>query len=181
MIVINNILNLYVIIVSIILTFSLSTIALKNDSKKVIYINASEQLLNLEKNITIFTKDIIIKQGSIDIRANKVIITYSNSKKIILEAYGTPVTFYQLQEYGKPIQGHSDFIRYEMEKERIIMTGNAYLEQLDSNIRGDKITYFIKTKQMEAFSNKGKQVITVLLPYQLKKISIMKNKINKNG
>ncbi|WMY95512.1 MAG: lipopolysaccharide ABC transporter substrate-binding protein LptA [Arsenophonus sp.] len=169
---------------SIILTFSLSAIALKHDSKKVIYINAVKQLLNLEKNITIFTKNIIIKQGSIDIRANKVIITYAdhNTKKIILEAYGTPVTFYQLQEYGKPIQGHSDFIRYEMEKERIIMTGNAYLEQLDSNIRGDKITYLIKTQKMEAFSNTGKRVTTVLLPYQLQeKLSTMKNKINKNG
>ena len=47
------------------------------------------------------------------------------------------------------------------------MTGNAYLEQLDSNITGDKITYVVPTQQMQAFSDKGKQVTTVLLPSQL--------------
>ncbi|WP_348666613.1 lipopolysaccharide transport periplasmic protein LptA [Arsenophonus symbiont of Ornithomya chloropus] len=167
---------------SIILTFSLSAIALKNDSKQAIHINSVRQSLNLEKNITIFTKNITIKQGSIDIRANKVIVTQANNtKKIILEAYGTPVTFYQMQEHGKAIQGHSDSILYEMEKERIILTGNAYLEQSDSNIRGDKITYLIKTQQMEAFSNTGKKVTSILLPAQLqKKNFIIKNKNNIN-
>ncbi|WMY94749.1 MAG: lipopolysaccharide ABC transporter substrate-binding protein LptA [Arsenophonus sp.] len=169
------------ITVGIILAFSLSAVALKNDSKQAIHINAVKQLLNLEENITIFTKNIIIKQGSIDIRANKVIVTQTNNntKKIILEAYGTPVTFYQLQENGKAIQGHSNSIRYEMEKERIILTGNAYLEQLDNSIRGDKITYIIKTQQIEAFSNIGKRVTTILLPSQLQeKFPKMNNKNN---
>lgn len=37
-------------------------------------------------------------------------------QKMVVEAYGTPATFYQLQDDGKPIKGHSDKIRYEMEK-----------------------------------------------------------------
>lgn len=58
-------------------------------------------------------------------------------------------------------------MRYEMGKELVILTGNAQLEQLDSSIKGDKITYLVPTQQMEAFSDKGKRVTTVLLPSQL--------------
>nr|WP_238149302.1 hypothetical protein [Arsenophonus endosymbiont of Aleurodicus floccissimus] len=52
-------------------------------------------------------------------------------------------------------------------KNMVILTGNTYLEQLDSNIKGDKITYLVPTQQMEAFSDKGKRVTTILLPSQL--------------
>ncbi|MVZ10317.1 lipopolysaccharide ABC transporter substrate-binding protein LptA, partial [Enterobacteriaceae bacterium 8376wG6] len=45
--------------------------------------------------------------------------------------------------------------------------GNAYLEQLDSNVKGDRITYLVQQQQMQAFSDKGKRVTTVLVPSQL--------------
>jgi lipopolysaccharide export system protein LptA len=41
-------------------------------------------------------------------------------------------------------------MHYELAKDLVILTGNAYLEQLDSNI-GDKITYLVKEQKMQAF------------------------------
>ncbi len=46
----------------------------------------------------------------------------------------------------------------------VVLTGNAHLDQLDSNIQGDKITYLVKEQKMQAFSNKGGRVTTVLVP-----------------
>lgn len=158
-----------VALTSSIFILSLPAVALKSDSQQPIQIDSVKQSLDLEKNITTFTENVVIKQGSIDVRADKVVVTRPNgdAKKMVVEAYGTPATFYQLQDDGKPIKGHSDKIRYEMEKELVILTGNAYLEQLDSNIKGDKITNLVPTQQMEAFSDKGKRVTTILLPSQL--------------
>jgi lipopolysaccharide export system protein LptA len=48
-----------------------------------------------------------------------------------------------------------------------MQTGDAYLQQVDSNIKGDKITYLVKEQKMQAFSDKGKRVTTVLVPSQL--------------
>ncbi|MFS1537428.1 MAG: lipopolysaccharide ABC transporter substrate-binding protein LptA [Candidatus Phlomobacter fragariae] len=158
-----------VALTSSIFILSLPALALKSDSQQPIQINSIKQSLDLEKNITTFTENVVIKQGSIDVRADKVVVARPNgdAKKMVVEAYGTPATFYQLQDDGKPIKGHSDKIRYEMEKELVILTGNAYLEQLDSNIKGEKITYLVPTQQIEAFSDKGKRVTTILLPSQL--------------
>lgn len=152
-----------------ILALSGSAMALKSDTKQPIKIDSTTQSIDLEKNITIFSTDVIITQGSIDIRANKVVVTRPNgdNSKIIVEAFGNPVTFYQQQDNGKPIKGKGQQMRYEMDKELIILTGNAFLEQLDSSIKGDKITYLVPTQKMEAFSDKGKRVTTVLLPAQI--------------
>ena len=157
------------LIISALLSISIPAMALKDDTQQKIVVNSEKQSLDLEKNITTFTQNVVIKQGSIDIRADKVVVTRpgGDSNKIVIEAFGNPVTFYQLQDDGKPIKGRGDKMTYEMEKEFMTLTGKAYLEQLDSNITGDKITYHVPTQQMEAFSNKGKQVTTVLLPSQL--------------
>ncbi|MDX7990603.1 lipopolysaccharide ABC transporter substrate-binding protein LptA [Xenorhabdus littoralis] len=148
---------------------SLPVLALKEDSKKPITIDSSRQSLDLTGNVATFTDNVIVKQGSIDIRADKVVVTRpeGDAKKTVIEAYGNPATFYQMLDDGKPIKGHSSKMRYEMDKELITLTDNAYLEQLDSNIKGDRITYLVPTQQMEAFSDKGKRVTTVLLPSQL--------------
>lgn len=74
-----------------------------------------------------------------------------------------------MQDSGKPVKGHGQKLRYELATDFVDLTGNAYLEQLDSNVQGDRITYKVKEQKMEAFSNKGKRVTTVLVPSQLQK------------
>lgn len=59
----------------------------------------------------------------------------------MIDGYGNPATFYQMQDNGKPVKGHASHMHYELAKDFVVLTGNAYLEQLDSNITGDKITY----------------------------------------
>ena len=58
-------------------------------------------------------------------------------------------------------------MRYELQNDYVVLTGNAYLEQLDSNIKGDKITYLVKEQKMQAFSDKDRRVTTVLVPSEL--------------
>ena len=72
-----------------------------------------------------------------------------------------------MQDNGKPVEGHASQMHYELAKDFVVLTGNAYLQQVDSNIKGDKITYLVKEQKMQAFSDKGKRVTTVLVPSQL--------------
>ena len=151
------------------LTASASTLAFTGDTDQPIHINSMQQSLDMQWNVATFTGDVIVTQGTIKITADKVVVTRPNGEqgKEIVEAYGNPVTFYQMQDNGKPVEGHSQKLRYELAKDYVILTGNAVLTQLDSNIEGDRITYLVKQQQMEAFSDKGKRVTTVLLPSQL--------------
>lgn len=148
---------------------SANALALTGDTNQPIHVDSAQQAVDMISNVVTLTGTVVVKQGSIDIRADKVVITRPNGVQgtEVVEGYGNPVTFYQLQDDGKPIKGHAQKVRYELANDYVILTGDAYLEQLDSNVKGDRITYLVKQQQMEAFSDKGKRVITVLVPSQL--------------
>lgn len=162
-----QILNLFAL--SSMLLLSANALALTGDTDQPIHVDSAQQAVDMISNVVTLTGTVVVKQGSIDIRADKVVITRPNGVQgtEVVEGYGNPVTFYQLQDDGKPIKGHAQKVRYELANDYVILTGDAYLEQLDSNVKGDRITYLVKQQQMEAFSDKGKRVITVLVPSQL--------------
>ncbi|MGS9102319.1 lipopolysaccharide transport periplasmic protein LptA, partial [Salmonella enterica subsp. enterica serovar Infantis] len=110
-----------------------------------------------------FTGNVVMTQGTIKINADKLLFTLPcvEQWKEVIDGYGNPATFYQMQDNGKPVKGHASHMHYERAKDFVVLTGNAYLEQLDSNITGDKLTYLVKEQKMQAFSEKGKRVTTV--------------------
>ncbi|QCR37355.1 lipopolysaccharide ABC transporter substrate-binding protein LptA [Nissabacter sp. SGAir0207] len=157
------------LVASSLLAVSVPALALKDDTSQPIHIDSAQQALDMEGNTVTFTGNVVAKQGSIEIKADKVVVIRPQGQqgKEVIEAFGNPATFYQLQDNGKPVKGHSQKMRYELGNDYVILTGNAYLEQLDSNVKGDRITYLVQKQQMEAFSNEGKRVTTVLIPTQL--------------
>ncbi|HEY3982997.1 lipopolysaccharide ABC transporter substrate-binding protein LptA [Cedecea sp.] len=148
--------------------------ALTGDTDQPIHIESDQQSLDMQGNVVTFTGNVVVTQGSIKINADKVVVTRPGGEqgKEVIDGYGNPATFYQMQDSGKPVKGHASTMHYELANDFVVLTGNAYLEQLDSNITGDKITYLVKEQKMQAFSEKGKRVTTILVPSQLQ---------NKNG
>lgn len=164
---INN--SLKILLASTLLAAALPALALTGDSDKPVNIDSENQALDMQGNVATFTGNVVATQGSIKITADKVVVTRpgGDSKKTIVDAYGNPATFYQMQDNGKPVRGHAAKMHYELANDFVELTGNAYLEQLDSNVKGDRITYQVKEQKMQAFGQTGKRVTTVLVPSQL--------------
>lgn len=162
--------SLNLLVVGALLTASVPAFALTGDSEKPVNIDSQNQQLDMLGNVATFTGNVIVTQGSIKITADKVVVTRpgGDSKKTVVDAYGAPATFYQLQDNGKPVKGNASKMHYELANDFVELTGNAYLEQLDSNIKGDRITYLVKQQKMQAYSEgKSNRVTTVLVPSQL--------------
>ena len=164
-----NKLSLKLALAGSLLAASLPAMALTGDTNQPIHIESDQQSLDMQGNIVTFTGNVVVTQGSIKINADKVVVTRPADQKgkEVIDGYGNPATFYQMQDNGKPVKGHASHMHYELAKDLVILTGNAYLEQLDSNITGDQITYLVKEQKMQASSEKGKRVTTVLVPSQL--------------
>lgn len=149
---------------------SFSASALKDDTNQPINIVSDNQSLDMENNVVTFTDNVVITQGSILIKANKVVITRppeGSDKKETVEAFGNPVTFHQKLDNGKPADGKADKVHYDLGKEFLTLIGNAELKQLDSKINGNVITYDVKKQQLKASSTANSRVRTVLIPNQL--------------
>lgn len=149
---------------------SSSAFALKGDVNQPINIVSDNQSLDMEKSVVTFTDNVVITQGSIIIKANKVVITRpaeKSGKKETVEAFGTPVTFHQQLDNGTPVDGKANKVHYDLGSEFLTLTNNAELKQLDSKINGSVITYDVKKQQLKANGNGKSRVTTVLIPSQL--------------
>lgn len=144
-----------------------SAFALTGDTDKPINIDSGSQSLDMENNVVVFSDNVLITQGSIKITAGNVKIIRQEGKKEVIEASGSPVTFQQILDNGKPVQGKGNSVHYDLATEYLVLSGNAELKQLDSFIRAQKITYDVKRQQLRASSGGSGRVKTVLIPAQL--------------
>lgn len=149
------------------LSMAFSANALKGDTDQPINIDSGSQSLDMENNVVIFSDNVVITQGSIKINASKVTITRQEGKKETVDASGSPVTFQQTLDNGKPVNGKGNSVHYDLGTEFLILTGNAELKQQDSFIKANKITYDVKKQQLKATSGGSSRVKTVLIPNQL--------------
>ncbi|WP_275540132.1 LptA/OstA family protein, partial [Escherichia coli] len=60
---------------SLVLAASAPALALKSDSSQPVSIDSLKQSLDMQSNVSTFTDNVVIKQGTIDIRADKVVVT----------------------------------------------------------------------------------------------------------
>ncbi len=162
--------NNKILLLTALMMTSLSAFALKDDTNKPINIVSDNQSLDMENSVVTFTDNVVITQGSILIKANKVVITRppeNSGKKETVEAFGNPVTFHQQLDDGKPVDGKANKVHYDLGTEFLTLTGNAELKQLDSKINSERITYDVKKQQLKAYGNGKSRVQTVLIPTQL--------------
>ncbi len=61
----------------------------------------------------------------IKINADKVVVTRPGGEqgKEVIDGYGKPATFYQMQDNGKPVEGHASQMHYELAKDFVVLTG----------------------------------------------------------
>lgn len=153
-----------ILIFSNLMFISTKALSLSNDNNQLIYIDSAEQSIDMSTNTITLNGKVFIQRGSINIRADKIIITRPNriSSREIIEGYGKPVVFYQMHNDGNIVRGHSKKVLYETEKNLITLTGDAYLEKQGNNVKSDCIIYLINKQRIQAFSVNGRRVTTVL-------------------
>lgn len=151
---------------------SASTQALESDYDQPINVSSVSQHAQMKSNTVTFTEDVLLTQGTIKITGDKLtVIRGEKANHEIMIAEGSVATFYQTQDDGKPFDAEANTIHYDVANAKITLTGNAQVKQLDSQINGSKIIYFLETEELTVESDKtGQQrVKTVFLPAQFEK------------
>ncbi|MBF0265002.1 MAG: lipopolysaccharide transport periplasmic protein LptA [Gammaproteobacteria bacterium] len=142
--------------------------ALDSDKNQPISLNADSADINDLKGISIFTGNVILTQGSLTLKANKLTAIYDKSRKIhkiIAETdknSNTPASIKQLPE-GKNeyIQAQANTINYLIKNGKIRLLGKASFWQENSVFRGEIIDYDIDKAMLKAIGNPiGKQGTT---------------------
>lgn len=139
--------------------------ALPEDSQQPIHITSNSAIRDEKTGLTIYKGKVNIKQGTLDIRADKVTIYMQNEEVTRIVAEGRPARLKQKPEKDQAdVIAKATKIEYRLSKEVITLTKNAVLNQQGSTFSGEKINYDMNAERVEASSTEESGPISVVIP-----------------
>ena len=129
-------------------------LALATDSAQDIEIVANSSEIDDRKNVTIFTGQVVVTQGSIRITGDKMTVHYDEQNDIeTLVMEGNPATYRQLPD-GSTVQDEARARRMEYQKLKnlIILIEQAQVKQASGSLSGSRIEYDTALSRVRATS-----------------------------
>jgi lipopolysaccharide export system protein LptA len=143
---------------------SFASFAEKADREKPIDIEADTVTVNDAKKTSTYTGNVILTQGTLEIRGDKLIVREDKDGFQHSTSTGTPSTFKQKME-GKTeyMQGNGQRIEYDGRMDKVQLYTQASVKRGDDVIHGDYIMYDANAEYAEVLGG-GSQVETPSAP-----------------
>lgn len=122
-------------------------LAEKTDREKPVNVEADRMLVDDAKKESVFEGNVVVTQGTLQLRGDRVIVRQDAEGFSYGIAYGKPATFRQKREgYDEYIDGFADRLEYDGRKDLLQMFSAAKLTKGSDEVRGDYISYNAKTE-----------------------------------
>lgn len=154
----------------ILLSGSLNAYALESDRNQPIAIEADQGSLDQKNQVTTFSGNVIIKQGSLNIRAANVRVSQDKSGNQTMHAEGSPVKFGQQLENKGYVEGQGNKVEYASATGLVKLSGNAKVQRGGDVAIGEVITYNMRTEVYTVLggnvtgTKKGGRVSVIIQP-----------------
>lgn len=121
------------------------------DREQPAHLEADRVLIDEMRLSSQFEGRVLVRQGSLQIRADKLVVREDAGGYQHLTAYGKPASFRQRyegsQEYA---EGYGERIEYDMRTEKVDFFEQARVKRGADEVRGAHITYSTRTEVFEA-------------------------------
>ena len=145
----------------------------KADRDKPINLEADTANVDDAKKVSIYEGNVVLTQGTLVIRADRLVVKEDAEGFQYGTAYGNPASFRQKREgYDEYIEGYGQRIEYDQKKDLVQLFTNARMKRNQDEARGNYISYDGKTEFFQVIggkehatpSNPKGRVRTVLQP-----------------
>jgi lipopolysaccharide export system protein LptA len=122
-------------------------------------LNANARTVDCSMNESapcLFTGDVHVTQGTLDIRADKADLRRSSGEITTAKLTGAPVKMKQQGDDGGWVNASATQIDYDLSSDTIVLTGNASVQQPGKgSITGGRIVYNTRTGQVQSGGDAG--------------------------
>jgi lipopolysaccharide export system protein LptA len=143
-------------------------LALPGDREQPIQITAEKALRDEKKGVTIYTGNVVLVQGSMELEADTLTIYHTSEKADQMIAEGNPAKMRQQPELDKAVvHAQGKVITYFRSEDKVNLRTDAKIEQDGAVVSGDSIDYFIAKELITAQSDKTQpdnKVVVVIPP-----------------
>lgn len=141
------------------LLFTKITLAEKADREKPIEIESDTMIVDDTKNTSTYQGDVILTQGTLIIRADKLVVREDNQGFQHSTSIGNPTTFKQkrdgLDEY---IEGIGQRIDYDGHMDKVHIYKDAKVKRGNDIVMGDYIVYDANAEIAQAMSDSSNKI-----------------------
>ncbi len=142
--------------------------ALPEDNQQPIHITADKALRDEKKGLTIYVGSVRMRQGSMELEADKLTIYHNTEDADKIIARGKPAKMRQRPEVDSElVHAEAISISFFRREDRVHLKTDARIEQDGALVTGNSIDYFIGKQLVRAQSGKtsdGKRVSVVIPP-----------------
>jgi len=123
----------------------------KADREKPIAFTSDTGEVNYEKKTGVLTGNVVITQGTLTIKANRIDFKQNADNSLSAVAVGNPISFRQKRDDTDGYyEGWAQRAEYDGGKEQLELFDNAILKRGTDEIRSNYITYNSKTELFKA-------------------------------
>ncbi len=142
-----------------------SASARKNDRQQPMDVNADHSEASLaDDGITTLTGNVVMVQGTLQINADKAVITRKDGDMSRAVLTGNPVHLKQLDENNEPMYGSARQVDDDLIRNIAIFSGNAIIDQpVRGQMHGEKIVYNVDSGEVTSGGD-GTRVAMHILP-----------------
>lgn len=117
------------------------------DRDKPMRLEADQVLINDAQQISTFSGNVRMTQGTLLIRGDKIVVTQDTEGFKHGTAYGYTASFRQKREgLDEYVEGYGERIEYDTRAETVDFYVHARLKREQDEVRGEHITYSAKTE-----------------------------------
>ncbi|MEB3792217.1 lipopolysaccharide transport periplasmic protein LptA [Acinetobacter sp. IK40] len=152
--------------VAVVVLAASTSFALPSDRNQQLSLVADRATYNDKSGVTTYTGNVVIEQGTMKLQADSLVANLNSKKEIqTITAKGRPAKFQQQMDANKGLaRGEAQNIVYNADTGIITLTGNAYLYQDGSSIRGNSLKYSMNKGDVEAQGSSSNRVQIIIPP-----------------
>ncbi|OGT21143.1 MAG: lipopolysaccharide transport periplasmic protein LptA [Gammaproteobacteria bacterium RBG_16_57_12] len=122
-----------------------------------VYIEADRVDIYEREQKSVYSGNVVLTHGAIRMSADEVTV-YAREKQLSkVEAQGNPVQYHQ-EPPGKPVtKASARQMVYTVEDGKLVMSGEALLQQDDNEFRGNRIVFDTRTEMVSAAKGEQEQ------------------------
>lgn len=125
-------------------------LAEKADRSKPVNIEADSVTVDDLRKVSVYLGNVVLVQGTMTLRADKIVVHQDAEGFNSATAYGNPVSFRQKRDgVDEYIEGYADRMQYDGKPGTLQLFDNAHLKRGADDLRGSYISYNANTEFFE--------------------------------
>ncbi len=138
---------------------------LRADANAPIEISARSAELDHQQGLATYRGDVQVRQGSLQVQAAELIVTYAARAVVRIQATGQPARYRQsLDAEAGQVVAAADTIIYHVADGRVDLRGDARLTQAGNRLASEEIRYDIQNETAGAQSSSEEPIRMTLHP-----------------